>query len=215
MNQKYKKHNKLNQRELQTEILNGIFRYDEKAWERFIDEYSGIIRYSIYRTAIIKGMEISKDKVYDLFIDFLVTLIEKDFRKLKAYDGRDNASLVTFLCVCASNYTINCINKEKKRPFSALFSNMSEEFTENIRDTRPDSEDSIYEKEKEKEKIKLINEYRGTLNPTEKEIFDYILAGKTPKEIGNILNHIPISTVYRKIKKIKDGFIDFCNKKKH
>lgn len=192
---------------IEKDILNGIFHYDDKAWERFIDEYEKSIYYSIRKTVFRRGIKIPEEDINDLYLDFLLSLLEKNFDKLRRFEGRHNSSLKTYLWTLASNYTKNWIDKLINHPFPQIYGNCFEEVINIVRDYKSRPDESIEEKEVENS----FYAFQEMLDTVKKNILSLLLEEKSPKEIIKILG-IPRATVYRKIKELKTDLLNVFNK---
>ena len=194
------------QKNPEKEILEGIFSHDNNAWEKFIDVYGRLIYYSIHKTTLRKGIKIIEHDLEDLYQDFLLSLIEKNFKKLRSF--RFECSLKTWLTILATRFTLiyanKAMNKPQPKPLATEYEKV-QSIIESLRDQGLDPEGNF----EEKENRRLIQTFIEKLDPINKVIFNlYFLEEKTAKEIISA-KAIPRATVYRKISNLQKDFLDF------
>jgi len=194
------------QKNLEKEILHGIFHYDNKAWERFINIYGRLIYYSINKTTFRKGIIITKDDREDIYQDFFRSLLEKDFKKLKSF--RFECSLKTYLTILATRFTLiwvdKIINKPQPKPLATEYEKV-QNIIESLRDRGLAPDENFEEKEIEE----LIQNFIKTLDQLNKDIFTlHFIEEKTAKEIISLKN-LPRATVYRKINNLRNDLLHF------
>jgi len=194
------------QKNLEKEMLHGIFHYDNKAWERFINTYGRLIYYSIHKTAFRKRIKITEHDLEDIHQDFLLSLLEKDFKKLRSF--RFECSLKTYLTILATRFTLiwvnKTINKPQPKPLATEYEKV-QNIIESVRDTRLAPDENFEEKEIEE----LIQKFIKRLDQLNKDIFTlHFIEEKTAKEIIS-LKGLPRATVYRKINNLRTDLLNF------
>lgn len=195
-----------NQKNLEKEILHGIFHCDNKAWERFINNYGRLIYYSVQKTVFRKRVKITQHDLEDIYQDFLLSLLEKDFKKLRSF--RFEASLKTYLIVLANRFTLIWVNKVISKPQPKPLASEYEKvqnIIESVRDTGLAPDENFEEKEIEE----LIQKFTEGLDQLNKDIFTlHFIEEKTAKEIIS-LKGLPSATVYRKINNLRNDLLSF------
>ena len=194
------------QKNLEKKILHGIFNNNNKAWEQFIDAYGKFIYYTIRKTVSKKGIKTTEYDLEDIHQDFLLSLIEKDFKKLRSF--RFEASLKTYLIVLANRFTLiwvnKTINKPQPKPLATEYEKV-QNIIESVRDRGLAPDENLEEKEIKE----LIQKFIKGINQLNKDIFIlHFIEEKTAKEIIS-LKGLPRATVYRKINNLREDLFNF------
>lgn len=108
-------------------LLAGCVKGNKKAWDTFVERYSGLIFHAISRT-LEKYPFASKDQALDdLFQHVFLSLMESRCKKLRQF--RWKCRLSTWLYTIAVRTTIDTIKKEGKAPGRGdVFSTIADEF---------------------------------------------------------------------------------------
>ena len=100
------------------EFIQRCLKQDKAAWDEFVDRYSRLIYNYIYSVFKIKGVNASSDTVNDLFQEIFLSLIKDNFKKLRQFKGKNNASLASWLRIITINFCLDYLKKEKKLCYS-------------------------------------------------------------------------------------------------
>lgn len=84
--------------------------------DEFVVEYSGLIRFAIAAVLRHRGITLLREEIDDLTHNVIVSLFDRDCRKLKMYEGRNQASFATFVRVCATRLTLDHLRYRSRRP---------------------------------------------------------------------------------------------------
>jgi RNA polymerase sigma factor (sigma-70 family) len=84
--------------------------------DEFVVEYSGLIRFAIAAVLRHRGITLLREEIDDLTHNVIVSLFDRDCRKLKMYEGRNQASFATFVRVCATRLTLDHLRSLQRRP---------------------------------------------------------------------------------------------------
>lgn len=84
--------------------------------DEFVTEYSGLIRFAIAAVLRHRGVTLLREEIDDLTHNVIVSLFDRDCRKLKMYEGRNQASFATFVRVCATRLTLDHLRYRSRRP---------------------------------------------------------------------------------------------------
>ena len=84
--------------------------------DEFVTEYSGLIRFAIAAVLRHRGIQLLREEIDDLTHNVIVSLFDRDCRKLKMYEGRNQASFATFVRVCATRLTLDHLRALGRRP---------------------------------------------------------------------------------------------------
>ena len=90
--------------------LTALCRGDGRAWEAFVDRYTGLLYASIQRTLKRYRPAATHDDILDIIQNVFVRLTANRFHLLKNYDP-SRASLSTWLAVVAHSATIDYLRK--------------------------------------------------------------------------------------------------------
>ena len=100
------------------EFIQRCLKQDRAAWDEFVDRYSRLIYNYIYSIFKIKGVSSKPDIICDLFQEIFLSLIKDNFRKLRQFKGKNNASLASWLRIITINFCLDYFKKEKKSDLS-------------------------------------------------------------------------------------------------
>ena len=100
------------------EFIRRCLNQDKAAWDGFVDRYSRLIYNYIYSIFKIRGVHYSLNIVNDLFQEFFLFLIKDNFRKLRQFKGKNNASLASWLRIITINFCLDYLKKDKKLDLS-------------------------------------------------------------------------------------------------
>lgn len=89
---------------------------DPSTRDEFVVEYSGLIRFAIAAVLRHRGVTLLREEIDDLTHNVIVSLFDRDCRKLKMYEGRNQASFATFVRVCATRLTLDDLRYRQRRP---------------------------------------------------------------------------------------------------
>lgn len=87
---------------------------DKRAWDEFVDKYSGLIYNYICSIFRANGLNpLPQDNVNDAFQEIFVSLTKDNFRKLRSFKAKNGSSFATWLRRVAVNYTIDHLRRLK------------------------------------------------------------------------------------------------------
>lgn len=172
------------------ELLEKVLSGNKQSYDVFVRKYTKLIYNSIYRTLELKGYKIAPDLVEDLHQEVFLSLIDRDFGKLKTFRWERNCSLATWLGVVTRNFVLNFIRVDTK--YNNLTKSIDEDIDEDkessLKDIIKDQSPSIKEKMDKEVAIDLLNKHLEKLDVTEKMILEMCYLQDVPlREIGRIL----------------------------
>jgi RNA polymerase sigma factor (sigma-70 family) len=94
------------------QLLDAVFAREPGALEALLDRYRALI-YSVFHGP---SFRFPYDFLDDLYQSFVLALTQKDFHKLRAFEGRNSASLATFLQVVATRFALDERRKWHRHP---------------------------------------------------------------------------------------------------
>ncbi len=86
---------------------------DKIAWKEFLEKYSRLIYSYIHSTIRIKGYAFDHSVIEEIFHEIISSLIKDKFKKLKTYQGKNNATLASWLRQVVINFCLSYLRKEK------------------------------------------------------------------------------------------------------
>ncbi len=95
------------------DFIQRCVRADKLAWKEFLEKYSRLIYSYIYSVIRIKGYFFDSSVAEEIFNEIISSLIKDDFRKLKTYQGRNNASLASWLRQVSINFSLGYLRKKE------------------------------------------------------------------------------------------------------
>lgn len=95
------------------ELLRRCLRHDKGAWDEFVSRYSRLIYNYIHSVFRVKGSSLSQDTAADIFQEIFLNLTKENFRKLRQFEGRNNASLASWLRIITINFCLDYLRKAK------------------------------------------------------------------------------------------------------
>ena len=90
-------------------LLERCLERDKVFWDRFVERFSKLVYYSIYKTTRFYGDLLSPDDIEDIHNSIFLSFIENDCRKLRQYSGR--CKLSNWIKVISINQTIDILRK--------------------------------------------------------------------------------------------------------
>ncbi len=88
--------------------LNG----DKRAWDAFVDRWSGVIYASVLGTLGSRAGDAASSDIEDVAQNVFVRLVKDNYRLLSTYD-ETRSSLSTWLTLVARSVTIDCCRKRR------------------------------------------------------------------------------------------------------
>lgn len=180
---------------------------DRSAWETFVRRYSRLIWNSIHKTFLSYSFQYTSEDVEDMYSAVFLSLVEKDFKKLKQFRGENSCAVSTWLTVVVVRMTIDFMRKDKRHHILK-----SDREDRDIWESIPDAKyraDTLIEEKQEKESLEIS---MAGLSPRDKMICDLLFnKGFSPEETAETLGLTPSAVYSRKhriIGKIKKAIKD-------
>lgn len=95
--------------------------------DEFVALYGALVRYAVAAVLRMKAPELLAADLDDLAQAALLSFFERDCRRLKMYEGRNQASFATFVRVCASRQALDHLRGMRRRPRAAAAEGGDEE----------------------------------------------------------------------------------------
>lgn len=92
-------------------LLDRCLARKPRAWEDFVDRFTGLVTHVINHTARSRSMLLSTSDREDLVADVFVAIIDHDFAVLRRFRGR--SSLATYLTVISRRVVVRRLVRER------------------------------------------------------------------------------------------------------
>lgn len=93
-------------------LIDAVLAREEGAFDAFLDRYRSLFYSVLYG----KGFAFPRDYVEDVYQSLILAITKDDYRKLRAFTGRNNCSLATFLQVVTTRFALDELRKWKRHP---------------------------------------------------------------------------------------------------
>ena len=173
------------------ELLAGVRREDEGAFERLAEMYSSLTESAVCRFAPsfgISGDAGSGDNVYDLD-DLRQYAAMALYRAAAAYRPKAEGKKVSFglyAKVCVRNAMVSELRRYRREQKKRTVREVSED-VERRRKGCIAAEDPLYRIAAEEGLHEILVRFRAALSAYEKEVFEYYIVGKSVTEIAERL----------------------------
>jgi len=94
-------------------FVKSCLKADKTAWKEFLQKYSRLIYSYIYNVIRIKGFVSNPSCAEEIFNEIISLLIRDNFKKLRTYQGRNSASLASWLRQVTINFCLTYLRGEK------------------------------------------------------------------------------------------------------
>ncbi|MCM8770500.1 MAG: sigma-70 family RNA polymerase sigma factor [Candidatus Omnitrophica bacterium] len=94
-------------------LIKACVKADKASQEEFVQRYSRLIYNYIHNTLKIKGADLSKDTIQDIFQGIFFHLVEDNYCRLKKFKGRNGCKFSSWLRTIIINYTTDYLRRLK------------------------------------------------------------------------------------------------------
>jgi RNA polymerase sigma-70 factor (ECF subfamily) len=165
------------------QLLLRCFEGDKASWDRFVQDYAGLIYHTIKKTLALHRGSTPADSAEDIFQDTFLSLIKDDFAQLRRFRGDNGCTLASWLRMIAARRTIDHLRKSNK-PANPL--------EESVFDGLADES----ENEGSNEQLQLLASVLPEIQPRERIIIDlFFRQNLSAPDVASIL-HLPVGAVY-------------------
>ncbi|MBU4312505.1 MAG: sigma-70 family RNA polymerase sigma factor [Candidatus Omnitrophica bacterium] len=160
-------------------LVERCIRRDERAWEEFIERFSGLLFYSARERLLRNGIAFSQQDIEDIVQGIFLEIWEKG----RLEEVRDRGKITAWLSIVGQTRALNFVWKRKERL-------LRQDELYRISNIKVYSEEQISEQTMEK-----LERLIKRLNARERVILKLnLIYGKTHREIAGFMS-IPINTV--------------------
>ena len=165
------------------QLLLRCFEGDKASWDRFVQDYAGLIYHTIKKTLALHRGSTPADSAEDIFQDTFLSLVKDDFAQLRRFRGDNGCTLASWLRMIAARRTIDHLRKSNQ-PANPL--------EESVLDGLADES----ENEGSDEQLQLLASVLPELQPGERIIIDlFFRQNLSAPDVASIL-HLSIGAVY-------------------
>lgn len=76
-------------------LLSRCFEGDKASWDRFVQDYAGLIYHTIKKTLALHRGSTPADSAEDLFQDIFLSLVKDEFSQLRRFRGDNGCTLAS------------------------------------------------------------------------------------------------------------------------
>lgn len=113
-------------------LIDRVVAAEPGAFDDFLERYRALI----YSVLYSRGFRFPNDYLDDIYQSFVLAVAKDNFRKLRAFQGRNNCSLATFLQIVATRFALDELRKWKRHPRGRGLAGDDEELARQIQDPR-------------------------------------------------------------------------------
>src|SRR5512146_3017534 len=99
--------------EKEKSLLAGCIRADKASWDTFVLQYSALVYYTIRKTIGLHHAKLNDEFIEDLYLEFFVSILREDFKKLRQFKGDRGCTLASWLRLVAARLTIDFLRKQE------------------------------------------------------------------------------------------------------
>ncbi|HZR84322.1 MAG TPA: sigma-70 family RNA polymerase sigma factor [Candidatus Binatia bacterium] len=100
---------------------------DPATRDEFVAQYGALVRYAVAAVLRARDAALLAEELEDLTQSVLLSFFDRDCRRLKMYEGRNQASFATFVRVCATRQTLDHLRSLRRKPPIAADSDADDE----------------------------------------------------------------------------------------
>ena len=165
------------------QLLLRCFEGDKASWDRFVQDYAGLIYHTIKKTLALHRGSTAADSAEDIFQDTFLSLVKDEFSQLRRFRGDNGCTLASWLRMIAARRTIDHLRKSNQ-PVNPL--------EESLLDGLADES----ENEGSNEQLQLLASVLPELQLRERIIIDlFFRQNLSAPDVASIL-HLSIGAVY-------------------
>ncbi len=104
-------------------FISRLVSGDRTTWDEFVERFSKLI-YKIFNNP---GFRFTRDQIDDLFEDFFLEILKKNYRKIRLYEGRNNCKFPSYLRTIATRMAIDRRKELDKKKMMSLHGPVDEQ----------------------------------------------------------------------------------------
>jgi len=165
------------------QLLLRCFEGDKASWDRFVQDYAGLIYHTIKKTLALHRGSTAADSAEDIFQDIFLSLVKDEFSQLRRFRGDNGCTLASWLRMIAARRTIDHLRKSNQA---------ANPLEESVLDGLADES----ENEGSNEQLQLLASVLPEIQPGERIIIDlFFRQNLSAPDVASIL-HLSIGAVY-------------------
>ncbi len=181
-------------------LLKECISGSKEAWDAFVERYSKLIYYSINKTLNMHANNLQQEDVEDIYSTVFVSFMDKNYKKLRQFEGRQGCTLSSWIRLITIRKTIDFLRSQK----NLVSLNDDSDGTQPLIDKLPDNSTSFEEQIQQSQAGKALKEAIEAL-PSSDRLFMELFYEKElpPEEIARIMN-VSTNTVYSKKNRVRE-----------
>jgi RNA polymerase sigma-70 factor (ECF subfamily) len=181
---------------LLSECLSG----SKAAWDTFVTRYSKLIYYSINKTLRLHSQTLHQEDIDDIYSSLFVAFMDRDYRKLRQFEGREGCTLSSWIRLIAVRHTIDFLRSQREHLSIDDDSDEAQPLIERLSDRSTSFEDQLEQAQATRALKEAIEEL-----PASDRLFMELFYDKElpPEEIAGIMN-VSLNTIYSKKNRVRE-----------
>jgi len=170
------------------------------SWDTFVLQYSKLIYYSINKTLKLHNQNLEREDIEDIFSSLFVSFMDKDYKKLRQFEGRQGCTLSSWIRLITIRHTIDFLRRQK----NLVSLNDDSDNTQPLVERIPSKSKSFEKELEESQTARALKNAIATL-PASDRLFMELFYEKElpPEEIASILK-VSVNTVYSKKNRVRE-----------
>jgi RNA polymerase sigma-70 factor (ECF subfamily) len=178
------------------ECING----GKEAWDTFVKRYSKLIFYSINKTLKLHNCNLPQDDVDDLFNGVFVSLLDKNYKKLRQYEGRQGCTLTSWIRLITVRHTIDFLRSQKQH----VSLNDDRDRSQPLIDTVADDSESFGDRLESSQAARALKDAIDELPASDRLFMELFYEKELPPEEIAVIMNVSINTIYSKKNRVRD-----------
>jgi len=188
-------------------LINQCIKGSTTAWRQFTEQFSPFVYYVIQKVVKSKCPDISREEINDLHNDIFVSIMDKNGRKLRQYEGKNGCLVAKWDRIIAVRATIDFLKKRRH------MLSLSDEKAEKEAEKKSASDATPLKVLEREEQRNIVKELLEDLSPKDQLFMRLLYYEETsPREIAKILNSTP-NAVYSRGNYLREKLKESLKKK--
>ncbi len=166
----------------------------------FVDRFSKLIYYAINKTLRLHNQNLVQEDIDDVFSSLFISFMDKDYKKLRQFEGRQGCSLSSWIRLITIRHTIDFLRTQKHHVSMNDDSDGGQPLVERLSDKGTSFDEQLDQADTARALKEAIEEL-----PSSDRLFMELFYEKElpPEEIADIMN-VSVNTVYSKKNRVRE-----------
>ncbi len=189
------------------QLIQDLTDGKKESWDLFVERFSKLVYFSINKVIRSYTCSLQEEDIEDIYNGIFLSFIEKDYRKLRQFEGR--SSLASWIRLISIRSTIDFLRVQK----TEISIDDDTDETRPVIDTLHDRNPTAHEYIELSQTDKIVKESIEELPPSDRLFMElYYEKELPPEEIAEIMN-VTVSTVYSKKNRVREKLKNILQKK--